>query len=84
MPYVWYFILFCEHVVFNHLSNHNHVNYFKNLYDHAPMYKISFCFNVNCNIVSFMYIWLFVLLVLWTILSLMPATSYPKAIGGVC
>ena len=27
---------------------------------------------------------IFVQLLFWTILSLMPTTSYPKAIGGVC
>ena len=34
-------------------------------------------------IVIFCELLYFICLQLWTILSLMPATSYPKAIGGV-
>ena len=38
------------------------------LYDHGPHVHYFFC----------------LLVALWTILSLVPTTSHPKAIGGVC
>ena len=48
-----------------------------------PMYIIFILFHVNY--IFLLYIWMyFCITALWTILSLMPATSYPKAIGGVC
>ena len=58
------------------------------LYDHAPNVwyfcfvssTLFFMYSVN---VCILYMFIFCITVLKTILSLMPATSYPKAIGGV-
>ena len=87
--------LMCQWMIFLVLHCHNVIsifikpiwswpcNYLKPIWSCAYVY--CFCF-VSCKLhFLHIYIWMYTCITaLCTILSLMPATSYPKAIGGVC
>ena len=79
-----YKFCFDEHIVSTKLFDHaSHVLYFFRF----VTCTLSFMYFLNVlYIYIYIYIYIYVvsITVLWSILNLMPATSYPKAIGGVC